>query len=198
MPADPKVAGEVPVERDSKKIETLPLGDIIHQAVTRCALAQQAAALSMLQQIESDPFMTVKGKRKPAMLRFDCQADGKKMKVRLPLITVVPPQFIQIRDVEIDFNVTIDTKGETTAKRGNRPDRAGMTRMLPVRMAPSVQLMRKRPRLRSGASSTSTSLHNNISVKIKASNLEMSGGMARLLELAGARAVRIQEVKDKR
>lgn len=198
MPADPKVAGNVPVEGDSIKIETLPLGDIIHQAVTRCALAQQSAALSMLRQIEDDPFMTVKGKRKPAMLHFDCQADGKKMNIRLPLITVVPPQFIQIRDVEIDFNVTIDTKGETTTKLGNHPDRARMTKMLPVRMAPSVQLMQRRQRLRSGATSTSTSLHNNISVKIKASNLEMSGGMARLLELAGARAVRIQEVKDKR
>ena len=172
--------------------ETLPLGSIISKAVSQCAEAQQAAANSMWEYLRDAAFLPGESRKEMVFVQFDFESYGKKLKVRLPLISIIPVQYIQIRDVEIDFNVSLDqeqgakTDASVTRLTGVLSKRP-LTRLAttcPVRLVPSVKQIKR-------TKNENYSLQNNISVKIKASNLDMSGGMARLLELAGSRGIRI-------
>ena len=167
---------------DTEQEESLPLATVIGKAVSQCARAQQAAARSMWERLEEIAFDSKGGKKEVAMIRFDFQVEGKKMTVRLPLISVLPAQYILIRDVQVDFNVSIDAE-EATKTAG------ALARRCMVRVAPSrTQIQRTK--------NSRYNLHNNISVKIKAGNLDMSGGMARLLEMAGSRGILIRPVEE--
>lgn len=160
-------------------MEALPLATVIQQAVSQCAGAQHAAAESMWERFEKAAFTTVGGKKEVAMIQFNFVVDGKRGTLRIPLLTILPAQYIQIRDVEVDFNVSLDMERSTDMRR------------CPVKMAPSRRLLLQRK-------TSDYDLHNNISVTIKAGALDMSGGMARLLELAGSRAVLVRAAGDKK
>ena len=175
----------------------LPLGTIIGKAVSQCAEAQQAAVASMweyLREVAFDP----ESPRDVAMLQFDFAVQHKRMKIRLPLISVLPVQYVQIRDVEIDFDVVIDEKKsaqkDTTLKQRtmrtlSKTSPTKLARICPVRLAPSTA--RKRLKVDSEKNS-----YTDIRVKIKAGNQDMSSGMARLLELAGSRGIRITPLDE--
>ena len=187
---------ENPEPEPEPQEESLPLGTIISKAVSQCAEAQQAAAASMweyLREVAFDP----KSPREVAMLQFDFVAQHKKLKIRLPLISVLPVQYVQIRDVEIDFNVSLDeeealNKDTSLTKVTRSLTKTSMTRLTrscPVRLAPSKTKIQQ-------SKSSGNGMQHNISVKIKAGNLDMSGGMARLLELAGSRGIRITPLEE--
>ena len=176
--------------------KTLPLGTIIGKVVSQCAEAQQAAGASMweyLRQVAFDP----DSPREVAMLQFDFVDQNKRLKVRLPLISVLPAQYVQIRDVEIDFNVSINTqdakkkvkKAEGKMRTLSKTSLTRLTRICPVRLAPPKKTVQ-------ADADASTSFENNIRVKIKAGNMDISGGMARLLELASNRGVRITPLEE--
>ena len=116
------------------------------------------------------------------MMQFDFEVEGENLQIRLPLISVLPAQYVQIRDVQVDFNVEID-EDAVMQKAAN------LKRLCPVKMAPTKQRILRSKR-------TKHNLHNNISVSIKAGNIDMSGGMARLLEMAGMRGILIRPVEE--
>lgn len=162
--------------------ESLPLATIIGQAVSQCARAQQASAESMWDYLDQTAFHVKKGMREVAMMQFDFEVEGENLQIRLPLISVLPAQYVQIRDVQVDFNVEID-EDAVMQKAAN------LKRLCPVKMAPTKQRILRSKR-------TKHNLHNNISVSIKAGNIDMSGGMARLLEMAGMRGILIRPVEE--
>jgi len=155
-------------------LQSQPLAKIIGQAVKHCAKAQNKALDSMLQYIEESSFTTVDGHREVAMLSFVFELDGKKNTIRMPLISVVPAQFVQINDVEINFNVDISNNQKKYA----------------VRIAPSRSAIKR-------VGTSSYDLQRNINVNIRAANIDMSGGMARLLQLASTNGIRIKPVDEK-
>ena len=146
-----------------------------------------------LRQVAFDP----DSPREVAMLQFDFVDQHKRLKVRLPLISVLPAQYVQIRDVEIDFNVSINTqdakkkvkKAEGKMRTLSKTSLTRLTRICPVRLAPPKKTVQ-------ADADASTSFENNIRVKIKAGNMDISGGMARLLEMAGTRGVRVTPLED--
>lgn len=152
------------------ELKELPLSTLITQAVQQCVQAQYNAQDSMLEYIEQSMFSTKDGKRSVAMFSFSFVENGERVFVRMPLAMVVPAQFLQIQDIEIDFNVDIRSTGKLDYK---------------VAYAPSRKAIKS-------AKSTTYDLRNNIAVNIKASNLGMSGGMARLLEIAGTHATTLR------
>ena len=175
---------------------TLPLATVIGKAVSQCAEAQQASAASTweyLREIAFDP----KNPKEVAMLQFDFVVQHKRLKIRLPLISVLPVQYVQIRDVEIDFNVDVDRKNaakkDTAAAKVTRSlSKTSLTRLsriCPVRLAPSRMKVQQ-------DTDTDNGMENHIRIKIKAGNMEMSGGMARILELAGSRGIRINPLEE--
>jgi hypothetical protein len=80
-------------------------------------------------------------------------------------------QFMQIDDVEINFNVAISSNKKSYE----------------VVLMPSRQSIR---RTRSG----DYDMTNNISVNIRAANIDMSSGMARLLQLASTNGVIVKPI----
>lgn len=176
---------------------TLPLGTIISKVVSQCAEAQQAAANSMWEYLREAAFIRGKERTEMVFVQLDFESYGKKLKVRLPLISIIPIQYIQIRDVEIDFSVALDeeqaTKVDESATRLTptlaKRSLSRLARTCPVRLAPSVKQIKR-------TQNSNYSLKNHINVKIKAGNLDMSGGMARLLELAGSRGIRITSPEE--
>ena len=188
---------ENPEPEPEPQEETLPLATIISKAVSQCAEAQQAAANSMWEYLHDVAFFTGEERTEMVFVLFDFESYGKKLKVRLPLISIIPIQYIQIRDVEIDFEVAIDQeeaeKKDTSATILTRSlhtkrTMTKMARICPVRLAPSKTKIQQ-------SQNAGRSQKNNISVKIKAKNLDMSGGMARLLELAGSQGIRVTPLK---
>lgn len=154
-----------------------PFSDVIRRAVTQCAEAQQSGLETMLKEIEKNMFVTQRGKKEVAMLHFSFESEGRQYTIKLPLITVVPPQIIQIHEAEFNFNVII-TKVDTSNTR----------KEFQVRYAPS----------RSKVKSTQSSvfdLRNIVNVNIKAADLGISGGMSRLLELATTRGIQVRTVE---
>ena len=152
-------------------LQPLPLASLIQQAVSNCASAQQEALMSMLENIEEKAFVAGEQHQKALMISFVCDIDGVPHTIRLPLLTVVPMQFMQIDDVEINFNVAIHSNKKSYE----------------VVLMPSRQSIR---RTRSG----DYDMTNNISVNIRAANIDMSSGMARLLQLASTNGVIVKPI----
>ncbi|MGX8696171.1 MAG: DUF2589 domain-containing protein [Prevotella sp.] len=161
-----------------KDLTAKPFADIIQRAVSCCTQAQFAMFDSMMDYVERSTFVTQGGKRELAMLHFSFHANGQQHTIKLPLVTVVPPQLIQLREAEFNFNVCI-TKLQTT----------GSKKSLNVRFSPSRRAIRE---VASSESASQFDIRNVIQVSIKASDLGMSGGMSRLLELAGTQAISLK------
>lgn len=145
------------------------LSSIIWRAIKDCADAQREAAITTRDLILGDILFESNGKNGPGrdlrMLSFSYLSDGEQHQIKMPLSSVVPAQFIQIKEVDIDFNIYLKS-----VEKG-----------LKVSIA-------RRPLIRrlTGTSPTQTShaKETSISINIKGRNTGMSSGMARLLQLA--------------
>ncbi len=143
------------------------LSSIIWRAIKDCADAQREAAMTSRDLILNNIMFENSAKNGQSNLRMLCftyNADGEQQQLRMPLTSVVPAQFIQIKDVEIDFNVKIQS----------------------VENKLKVQIVRRPLQRLPSATKKQTSQTNESSIRIniKGRNIDMSSGMARVLQLA--------------
>ncbi len=161
------------------------LSSIISRAFKESAHAQMDAAKTMKDYLLQTMFKN----KELQMLSFTYFIDGQKHLLKMPLASVIQAQFIQIKDVEIDFAITVQsTQNSSGTKRINR-----------VVLTKSRALLRKQAliRLRRGtiAKSEVPKQHHAINVKIKGQNSDISGGMARLLQLATTYGTSIKPIE---
>ena len=157
-----------------KNLTFKPISDFIQRSVGNCAEAQHSIFDVMLEYIEETTFTKKGRKRELAMLHFSFEQNGQKYVMKIPLITVSPPQVIQIRNVEVNFNLI--TKVEDINNR----------KTLIARISPSREAIKEKE-------SSVFDLRNIINVNIKAADLGISGGMSRLMELASTQAIRVKK-----
>jgi len=142
------------------------LSSIIWRAIKDCADAQREAAATSRDLILNNILFdksAQNGQSNLRMLCFTYNADGEQQQLRMPLASVVPAQFIQIKDVEIDFNVYLQSM-----EKGFK-----------------VKIARRHLRRMASLSQTQTSQTKDTSIRIniKGKNADMSSGMARVLQL---------------
>lgn len=162
------------------------LSSIISRAFKESAHAQMDAAKTMKDYLLQTMFKN----KELQMLSFTYFIDGQKHLLKMPLASVIPAQFIQIKDVEIDFAITVQsTQNSSGTKRINR-----------VVLTKSRALLRKQAlmRLRRGLIVKKNELpkqYHAINVKIKGQNSDISGGMARLLQIATTHGTSIKPIE---
>lgn len=163
-------------------LQVKPFSEMIQRTVSGCTKAQRGLLDIMLNYVKDSTFTKKGGKNELAMLHFSFEAGGRQYEIKIPLITVIPPQCIQIRDVEINFNAVfwgVEESKEDKVKK----------RVYLYRFAPSRRVVRT-------TESSFYDLRNVVNVNIKAADLGISGGMSRLLELASTQAFRVRTVED--
>ena len=137
----------------------VPLSSIISRAIKDSAHAQMNAAKTMKDYMLQEIMF---GQNKDLRtLCFTYTVDGEQRILKMPLATVVPASFIQIKEVEIDFHVNVD-------------DKRAWVRLDQSRITSTSGENEHKPQISKGL---------GVHVKIKGKNTEMSGGMARVLQL---------------
>ena len=197
---------------DNENQQFPELSNVIWRAIKDCADAQREAAVTardmILNDINSDSDMNGKvqkydiithcdGKRITdlsqlqdimfeknqksdhkdlRMLSFSYMADGRQQQLRMPLAMVVPTQFIQIKDVEIDFNINVHSYKKNL----------------------KVQIARRIDRPRINHNENTQTNESSIRINIKGRNIDMSSGMARVLQLASSIGTIVKPVVNSR
>lgn len=171
----------------NKDLTELPFNEVIRKAVTSCTEAQKALMDDMQKYIEECAFTTNgDGKQEVAMLHFTFEAEGRSQEISLPLITVMPPQLIHIRDVEMNFSVTSIIEGNQLKKAKTDGEEGKKTnKNILVRFSPSQKVVER-------SRQSVFDMRNIIEVNIKAQECDMSGGMARLLELISTQGMKVE------
>lgn len=149
------------------------LSDIMRKTLTDCVEAQHETLEKSLDLIERTAFRATDKGSEPVMVSFSFQLDGKLHMLRVPLLVLVPLPFLQISQADLSFFVTI-MSSNTHQLKG-----------LKVRFSPSNLLLTESRQER-------CDVRNNIRVNVKAVAEAPSGGMLRLLQIAGSNGMRIR------
>lgn len=156
--------------------EALWLHDVMCQTLTDCVKAQRQATERSLELIEHTAFHATGDRSEPIMVSFSLQMDGEPYTLRVPLLMLVPLPFLQISQADLTFYVNVMS------------DKCYPQQKIKVRLSPSNEDLEDLQR--------SEYVRNNIRVNIKAYADAPTGGMARLLQLAGTRCLRIRKVDE--
>lgn len=159
------------------KERPLWLTEVMRKTLTDCTEAQHVVMQQSLELFERTVFTRADGCTEPVMVSFSLQMNGQDYTLRMPLLALVPLPFMQISQADLDFHVNV-MSSESRKWQG-----------LEVRFSPSNERIK-----RSGQ--TRYEVCNNIRVNIKAAAALPSGGMARLLQMAGSQCMRVQRVDD--
>lgn len=164
---------------DNENQQFPELSNVIWRAIKDCADAQREAAVTARDMILND-IMFEKNQKSDhkdlRMLSFSYMADGRQQQLKMPLAMVVPAQFIQIKDVEIDFNINVHCYKKNL----------------------KVQIARRFYRPGINHNENTQTNESSIRINIKGRNIDMSSGMARILQLASSIGTFVKPVVNSR
>lgn len=146
-------------------IESINFSNLLGAPLTACVDAQAQAASATADYIERMGFFydEDKGKYKPINIYFRYKSQEGDKKITLPLISVVPVPYLQIKDVDLRFTANLSLDGEERRLVGVVSD----------------QLEKKD----GNTSSYSYSSDIKVNVNIKAGTADMPMGISRLLQI---------------
>lgn len=159
------------------KERPLWLTEVMRKTLTDCTEAQHVAMQQSLELFERTLFTHDDGRTEPVMVSFSLQMNGQDCTLRIPLLALVPLPFMQISQANLDFYVNV-MSSESRKWQG-----------LEVRFSPSNERIKC-------SGQTQYKMSNNIRVNIKAAAALPSGGMARLLQIAGSKCMRVKRVEE--
>ena len=106
-------------EKGLAQLENLSFGKIIGAPLTACFEAQVNTAKASLQYIKDMGLKDDKdGKSQIVLVAFEFWQSGKKMKMQIPLLTLVPIPSIAIDTIEYSFMIKIDTASSVKLTSG--------------------------------------------------------------------------------
>ena len=106
-------------EKGLATIEGLSFGKIIGSPLNASISAQTDAAKSTLQFINDIGLVNGKdGTKQVALISLEFMQLGKKVKMQIPLLTLVPIPNISIDTIKYDFKIKIDTSSSVTLTAG--------------------------------------------------------------------------------
>jgi len=107
------------VEKGLAKLESLSFGKLIGGPLNACISAQTDAAKASLRYVREVGIKKDKnGQDQIAVVALEFMQSGRKMKMQLPLITLVPIPNMTIDEVTYNFKVKFDTSSSVTLTAG--------------------------------------------------------------------------------
>ena len=171
-------------------LQSLPFGTIIGAPLKACVEAQAQAANTTWEFIRNIGLNTdEKGNTKAVMVQFEYINAGRRMKMNIPLLTIVPIPYMAINEIEIDFKANISA----ASSKSSESSKSNKTSFeLNQEFQVNIGIFKSNTELGVGVSSKKDSkatqeshysVEYTMDVHVKASQDSMPAGMAKVLEL---------------
>ena len=181
-----------PSQVATSALQAIPFGSIIGGPLKACIEAQAMAAQTSWQFIQEVGLNTDTSGRKEAVnVTFEFLQNGRKSKLNVPLLTIVPIPYIAIQTIDINFKANIsasassvsetsssenlDVGGEITAKFGKGP----------FSVEANIKANYSSKKDSKATQESQYSVEYTMDVAVHAGQDSMPAGLAKVLELLG-------------
>lgn len=159
-------------------INSIPFEEILGGPLVACVGAQRDASFTAYKFMREVTMNTGKdGEAEPVMVSFSFIKDGKKLKLNIPLLTIVPLPFIQIDYVDLAFTANVTATEE-------RNGEAHLTAKYSTETGDEQE-----DKTEDGSSMSSFTDQNIMKVNIRAVTSDMPPGIAKMQQIFGQHLV---------
>lgn len=159
-------------------INSIPFEEILGGPLVACVGAQRDASFTAYKFMREVTMNTGKdGEAEPVMVSFSFIKDGKKLKLNVPLLTIVPLPFIQIDYVDLAFTANVTATEE-------RNGEAHLTAKYSTETGDEQE-----DKTEDGSSMSSFTDQNIMKVNIRAVTSDMPPGIAKMQQIFGQHLV---------
>lgn len=159
-------------------INSIPFEEILGGPLVACVGAQRDASFAAYNFMREVTMNTGEdGEAEPVMVSFSFIKDGKKLKLNIPLLTIVPLPFIQIDYVDLAFTANVTATEE-------RNGEAHLTAKYSTETGDEQE-----DKTEDGSSMSSFTDQNIMKVNIRAVTSDMPPGIAKMQQIFGQHLV---------
>lgn len=159
-------------------INSIPFEEILGGPLVACVGAQRDASFTAYKFMREVTMNTGEdGEAEPVMVSFSFIKDGKKLKLNIPLLTIVPLPFIQIDYVDLAFTANVTATEE-------RNGEAHLTAKYSTETGDEQE-----DKTEDGSSMSSFTDQNIMKVNIRAVTSDMPPGIAKMQQIFGQHLV---------